>query len=177
VKTARLSLPSTKGRDLLARDLARADERRLGWCVVDWASEAAIALADRLVDAWGPGLCYQAGVPWSPARARAAVLPPRAVSKMLQVARIRLWWSDDDMVDRERAMESIEHGCLPLQVIHAEAERAMPDSDPLCALLLRASGSGPLPALSDVDVRARLDTVATALTSGLLERVLDPADG
>jgi len=81
------------------------------------------------------------------------------------------------MVDRERAMESIEHGCLPLQVTHAEAERAMPDSDPLCALLLRASASGPLPALSDVDVRARLDAVATALTSGLLERVLDPADG
>jgi hypothetical protein len=177
VKTARLSLPSTKGRELLARDLERADERPVGWCVVDWASEASIALADRLVDAWGPGLCYQAGVPWSPTRARAAVLPPSAVSKMLRVARARLWWSDDDMVDRERAMESIEHGCLPLQVTHAEAETAGPDSNPLCALLLRASGSRPLPALSDVEIRARLDAVATALTSGLLERALDPGDG
>src|SRR2546421_502735 len=113
--TERLSLDSTTDREDLARDLRRAPERPMVWCILDLASEDTAALADLLAASWGPGLCYLAGARWADPM-RPAVLQKTAGSRMLREAQVRVWWSDNDVPDREHVMESLEHGCLPLQV-------------------------------------------------------------
>ena len=167
----RLSLGSTVGRDDLARGLVRAHERPMAWCVLDRANEETAALVDLLVPSWGPGLCYLAG-PWANAT-RPAVLPQSAGSRILRASRTRVWPSESDVPDRNRVMESLEHGCLPLQVTRTargEHEDRLSDASP--ALLLRADGSGSVPPLSDEELKSRLDTVAAALSTGSLERAL-----
>ena len=74
MRKERISLGSSTEREDLARQLVRAHERPVAWCVVDWASEATAALTDLLVADWGPGLCYQPGAPWADPT-RPAVLP------------------------------------------------------------------------------------------------------
>jgi len=70
-------------------------------------------------------------------------------------------------------MESLEHGCLPLQVTRVEGgEHEDRLSDASRALLIRPDGSGSVPPLSDEELRSRIDTVAAALSTGSLERAL-----
>jgi hypothetical protein len=177
VRKQRISLGSSTEREDLARQLLRAHERPVAWCVVDWASEATAALTDLLVANWGPGLCYQPGVPWADPT-RPAVLPKDAVSRILRAARTRVWPSEIDLPDREHVMESLEHGCLPLQFIRtarAEAEEGLTES--ARALLVRADRSGSLGPLGDEEFRSRLKVVAEALATGQLERDLSDRHG
>jgi hypothetical protein len=170
VRTERLTPASDVDRETLGRDLLRAHERPMAWCVLDRASEEAAALVDLLVPSWGPGLCYLAG-PWANAT-RPAVLPQSAASRILRASRTRLWASASDDPDRNRVMESLEHGCLPLQVIQVARGEHEGLSDASRALLLRANGSGSIPPLTDEELKSRLDTVAAALSAGSLERAL-----
>jgi hypothetical protein len=91
------------------------------WAVADLADEHQrndpwpSTLANRALELWGPGLCYLAGIGWG--RPREPVLGPAAVATMLRTARMRLWWSPGGTLDPLRVVESIEHGCLPLQVM------------------------------------------------------------
>jgi hypothetical protein len=143
----------------------------MAWCVLDRASEEAAALVDLLVGSWGPGICYLGGL-WGDAT-RPAVLPQSAASRILRVSRTRVWSSASDVPDRNRVMESLEHGCLPLHVTGAAiGEHVDRLSDVSRALLLRADGSGSVPPLSDEELKSRLDTVAAALSSGSLQRAL-----
>jgi hypothetical protein len=170
VRSERLSLESSADREELARGLLRAHERPVAWCVLDWASEATAALTDLLVSSWGSGLCYQPGVPWADAT-RPAVLPKSAVSRILRTAKTRVWSSDNDALDRERVMESIEHGCLPLEFTPTAPVRVGEAADDAArALLLRPDSSGSLGPLGDEELRSRLNVVAEALASGQLER-------
>jgi hypothetical protein len=172
VKTERLSLGSNAERQDLAHQLRRAHERPVAWCVLDWASEETAALADLLVANWGPGLCYQPGAPWADPT-RPAVLPKSAASRILRAARSRVWWSEDHLPDRQHVMESLGHGCLPLQC--TSNPRVSNDeglSEASRALLLRADRSGSVAQLSEGELKSRLDIVAAALASGQLERDL-----
>jgi hypothetical protein len=75
-------------------------------------------------------------------------------------------------------MESLEHGCLPIQVTSAaRGEHEHRLSDTSRALLLRADDSGSVPALSDEELKSRLDTVAAALSTGTLEHALSLENG
>jgi hypothetical protein len=165
----RLSLESSADRGELARRLLHASERPVAWCVLDRASERTAALADLLAAKWGPGLCYQSGVPWADGERR-AVLPRTAASRMLRAARTRVWWSERDLLDGERVMESLEHGCLPLQFTQApRSDEEDSLSEALYALLLRADRPGSLVSLNEEELQSRLQTVATALAAGQLE--------
>jgi hypothetical protein len=144
----------------------------VAWCVLDWASAATAGLVDLLVASWGPGLCYLPGVPWADAT-RPAVLPQLAASRILRASRTRVWWSESEVPDRGRAMESLEHGCLPLQLTRsARAEADEVRTEASRAMLLRADQSGTLAPLRDEELQSRLATVATALSSDSLERAL-----
>jgi hypothetical protein len=172
VRTERLSLSSSAEREDLARHLLCAHERYVAWCILDWASEATAALADMLVASWGPGLSYQPGVPWADPT-RPAVLPKTAVSRMLRASMTRVWWSESDAPDRARVMESLEHGCLPLQFTRAgPAESVESLSEVSRAFLLRPDQSGSLVPLSDEELKSRLNTVSRALATGQLDRDL-----
>jgi hypothetical protein len=177
VRKERLSLGSSADREELARGLLRAPERPVAWCVVDWASEATTALTDLLVTNWGAGLCYQPGVPWADPT-RAAVLPKAAVGRILRAARTRVWSSENDEPDGQRVMESLEHGCLPLQFTPTESftvgGRA---GDAVQALLLRPYSSGSLGPLGDEELTSRLEVVADALVTGQLDRELSHRNG
>ena len=168
----RLSLDATADREDLASRLRRAVERPMAWCVLDPASEETAALADLLAASWGPGLCYLAGARWADPM-RPAVLPKTAGSRILREAKARVWWSENNVPDREHVMESLEHGCLPLQVMpdsggeRNDASGHLPE-----AVLLRRNHAGLLSPISDEELRARLDTVAASLADGTLEREL-----
>jgi hypothetical protein len=143
----------------------------MAWCVLDRASDETAALVDRLVPSWGPGLCYLAG-PWANAT-RPAVLPPSAASRILRASKTRVWSSASDAPNRDRVMESLEHGCLPIQVTSAaRGEHEDRLSDTSRALLLRADESGSVLPLSVEELKSRLETVAVALSSGSLQRAL-----
>jgi hypothetical protein len=177
VRRERLSLGSSADREELARGLSRAPERPVAWCVVDWASEATTALTDLLVTNWGPGLCYEPGVPWADPT-RPAVLPKPAVGRILRASTTRVWSSDNEVPDRERVMESLEHGCLPLQLTPTAPVRVGEAAGAAVrALLLRSDSSGSLGPLSDDELRSRLNVVAEAVATGQMERELSHRHG
>lgn len=177
MRTERLSLETSTDRDELARHLLRADERPVAWCVLDWASETTAELTDLLVTSWGPGLCYQPGVPWADAT-RPAVLPKTAASRILRASRTRVWHSDGAVPNLAHVMESVEHGCLPLQFtpvgagVHDDAL-----SEPVRALVRRADRSGSLMPLRKAELTSRLRTVADAVATGQLERDIADLNG
>jgi hypothetical protein len=166
-----MSLASNVAREEVARQLLRARERPALWCLVDWASEQTAALADLLVTTWGPGLCYQAGAPWADP-ARRAVLPPTAVSRILRAATARVWWSEDDAPDEKRVIESLEHGCLPLQLIPVGGVEHGRLRGSLRPLIVRVDPAGSTTPLGDEELRSRLDSVAEAFAAGRLEEEL-----
>jgi hypothetical protein len=177
VRRERLSLKSTVDREDLARELLRARARPVAWCVLDWASEATAKLTDVLLATWGAGLCYLPGVPWAD-EARRAVLSKTAASRMLRASRTRVWWSESDLPDPARVMESLEHGCLPLQFTQVARHDGDGElSEPLRALLLRADRPGSVAAFGHEELTSRIDTVATALANNQLERDLSDLHG
>jgi hypothetical protein len=177
VRTERLSLTPDVDPKTLAQDLVHANERPIAWCVLDWASEATAGLVQLLVSSWGSGLCYQPGVPWADDK-RPAVLPKPAGSRILRASRTRVWLSDNQALDRDRVMESLEHGCLPLQFTPAaRVERERGRSELARALRLRPDESGTLAPLSGDELKSRVETVASALSTGALERALSLENG
>ncbi|MBI2710881.1 MAG: hypothetical protein HYX34_14485 [Actinobacteria bacterium] len=112
--------PAHGARHRVRRLVAGAGGRRQPWAVVDLADPAGegdpgpARLAAAAHDALGPGICYLAGV-WG--ASADPVLPPGSAAALVRAARMRLWWSDGDGVDPLRLVESIEAGCLPIQVV------------------------------------------------------------
>jgi hypothetical protein len=111
--------------DAVRAALATAPDRRHPWAVVEHhvrdgrRDGAQAGLALRLHDRFGAGPTYLPGILWAPQQAPA--LHSDAVGRLLRTARARLWWRDDGDLDPLRVVESIEHGCLPLQVMPAGA--------------------------------------------------------
>jgi hypothetical protein len=141
-----------------------------------------IRLVDLLTRLWGPGLTYLPGVAWAPTQPPG--LGADAVGRMLLAAKVRLWWRDRGTLDPLRTVESIEHGCLPLQVMPAgaavSARRSLPAE--LAPLILDEDD---LAAFDPATVVDRRDIAAGLLLAGSLERDLalhlgppadDPAD-
>ena len=89
-----------------------------------------------------------------------------------------MWLSDNQALDRDRVMESLEHGCLPLQFTQAaRVERERGRSELARALRLRSDESGTLAPLSGDELKSRVETVASALSTGALERALTVENG
>ncbi len=115
-------------------------------------------LALRCHEHFGPGACYVPGITWDPDAG--PVLPPDAVAALLRTARARLWWRDEGDLEPIRLVETIEQGCLPLQVMPTGPARD-----------LAADLVAPLSALVvPVDALGHLDLSATAVA-----RLLGPA--
>ncbi|MEJ7583823.1 MAG: hypothetical protein WKF43_06970 [Acidimicrobiales bacterium] len=125
--------------------------RSIGWILAEPADPLGIgdpstaALADRAETGWGPGLCYLAGIVW--AHDPSPILPPAVVGRMLDRSRVRVWWRADGTLDPLRVIESVEHGCLPVQV--------MPG--PEAALLRRRLPDALAGLVVDIDVLTSID--------------------
>ena len=122
--------------------------------------------------AWGQGITYLPGIPW--AQDDRPVLDPAAVARILDHARVRLWWRDDGTLDPLRLVESIERGCLPLQVMGAGAAMALRRRLPvqLAALVVTAAD---LATICAHDVTTRLASAADVVLAGSIERDLAAA--
>lgn len=110
------------------RSLAEADAGRPHpWAVVEHhirdeardGRQADLALA--LAGHHGPGPTYLPGILW--AWLEPPVLDAVAVQRLLRTARARLWWRGSGDLEPLRVVESIEQGCLPLQVMPDAAAR------------------------------------------------------
>jgi hypothetical protein len=148
--------PPARTHRAIRASIAAHEVRTVPWVVADLADQFQrndpwpAAVADRADRVWGPGLCYLAGIGWGDPTH--GVLDGAAVGRLLDAARIRLWWSPGGTLDPLRVVESIEHGCLPIQVMPsvavAELRPRLPR--PLARLVI------------DLDGLARLDPAASA---------------
>jgi hypothetical protein len=157
------------------RRIAGHAARTVPWVVADlsdryqrndpWPS----AVAERADRSWGPGLCYLAGIGWGdPTR---PVLDGPAVGRLLEAARIRVWWSPEGTLDPLRVVESVEHGCLPVQVMPPTAATALRTRLPQALARLVVD----LDRMADVDPGSTaplLDDVAAIVLAGSAERDL-----
>jgi hypothetical protein len=155
----------------------RGGDRPVLWVVAEphdpgnTGATGQMRLVDRLTRDWGAGLTYLPGVSWAPSQAPG--LDAEAVGRMLRAARVRLWWRDDGPLDPLRTIESIEHGCLPLQVMPAGAALAARRSLPLelAALVVDDAQIAGFD-LDPDDLTRRRDDAAGVLLSGSIERDL-----
>ncbi|CAN5612325.1 hypothetical protein BH24ACT4_BH24ACT4_12970 [soil metagenome] len=85
-------------------------------------------LALRCQDAFGPGPCYLPGILW--AWEEPPVLDPSVVAALLGTVRARLWWRSAGDLEAIRLVETLEHGCLPLQVMPSGPARDLADALP-----------------------------------------------
>lgn len=163
--------------DAIRAAVATAPDRRHPWVVVehhvrDGRRDGAQAdLALRLHDRFGAGPAYLPGILWAPEQPPA--LGAAEVGRLLGSARSRLWWRDDGDLDPLRVVETIEHGCLPLQVMPTGAAQALRASLPagVEALVVADSELDDLD-LTPVGVRTRLARAVPALLAGSAERDL-----
>jgi len=130
-------------------------------------ADLALALAPR----HGAGPTYLPGILW--AHLDPPLLDAAAVRTLLRTARARLWWRASGDLEPLRVVETIEQGCLPLQVMPDAAARDLARvlPTPLVPLVV------PETALVDLDlspaaVATRLGPVVDHLLSGSAEHDL-----
>ena len=155
--------------------IATHTARATPWVVADLADQLQrndpwpATVAERVERLWGPGLCYLAGIGWGDPTA--PVLGPEAVGRLLSAARIRVWWSPEGTLDPLRVVESIEHGCLPVQVMPprqaAELRGRLPR--PLTRLVTDLEG---LAAIDPSATAPLLDDAAAIVLAGSADRDL-----
>jgi hypothetical protein len=135
--------PAQADRHAIRAALAGATERRWAWAVVDhldpgWTGDGGpAALVAAATDALGPGHAYLGGVAWAD-DPEALALDPEATARLLAATVVRLWWRPTGTLDALRVVESLEAGCLPVQVmpVRAAAARRAGLAPPLAALVL-----------------------------------------
>lgn len=132
---------------------------------------AQVDLALRAHAAFGPGPCYLPGILW--AHTEPPVLGEEAVAALLGTARCRLWWREGGDLEPLRVVESIEHGCLPLQVMPTGSARDLRAALPaVLAQLVVADDELAGLDLSPDAVAARLTPALDHLLAGNAERDL-----
>jgi hypothetical protein len=124
--------------------------------------------AARLEERWGRGLVWGYG----PGGAGDETLRTRT----LRLARVRVWWRDGGDLDAARVLDTIEHGCLPLQAMPPRAadlaRQRLPER--LRDLVISVPDTGP-DAVTDEDVERRMHDAVAELVAGSLERDLAAA--
>lgn len=149
-------------------------DRPHAWAVVEHhirdgardGHQADLALA--LAGHHGPGPTYLPGILW--AHLDPPVLDAVAVQTLLRTARARLWWRAEGDLEALRVLESIEQGCLPLQVMPAPAALELArDLPPALVPLVVSDGSLAELDLSPGAVARRLGPIVDHLLSGSAE--------
>jgi hypothetical protein len=138
--------------------------RAFVWCLVDRRSAGATRLAAALSDNWGVG-------PVALTDDDPPILPPTALARLVERSAVRCWWSDDSHLDGVPFLETVEHGCIPCQVMDDQAAgelRRLIPSD-LGRFVLGVSDLAAGPPTGD-ELRARWEAVLRVLVGGSLER-------
>jgi len=165
-------VPLRLPRDATSRarqSVAELGSRAVPWCLVDHATPETVALAERLTDEWGEGICYLAGVPF--AAEQPPGLPSDSVAALLRTSRARVWWCSGGDLDAVRLYESVANGCVPLQAMPTgTAELLRPLLPVRLRAVLLAVGEEPLPTFDLEDLESIRAAATAELVTGSLER-------
>ncbi len=158
------------GLDVLAACRGAA-HRPIDWCLISCASRETARLMKRLTDEWGQGVVHVA------ARMDASGdhgVPRSVASAIERSSRIRVWWGHPSYLDPFLVLESLKHGCLPLQCVPEASHEALVSSLPrgLAEFTLAIPEIGPIPVLSHEEQAARLDRGLSVVLGGSFERDL-----
>jgi len=149
-------------------------DRPIPWCLIDRASPATAHLMDRLVDSWGQGI---ACLSRTSHEGTDHGLPRDEATLIQQSSALRVWWGSRDYLDPFLILESLRHGCLPLQCVaaadYAPLASALPPG--LRHFLLPLPAAGVLPTMTRQERDRRLDVGLSVILAGSLERDLATA--
>lgn len=169
--------PALTDHDAVRARAAEAPRRPLPWAVIEHhvragrqdGHQAALALLGH--DAFGPGLVYLPGILWAPDQP--PLLDRGAVAVLLGRARARFWWRAEGDLEPLRLVETIEHGCLPIQVMPAGPARQLAaELPPALAALVVPEGALDQLDLSSTGVEDRLAPAVDLLLAGSAEHGL-----
>src|SRR5262249_14542866 len=138
---------------------------------IAFASRDTARLTERLTDWWGQGISCLS----SENEDESDHGIPRSEASLIQrSSRMRVWWGDDAYLDPFLVLETLRHGCLPLQLITQASHDALATRLPrgLSRFTLAIPEVGPVPAISPRDRAFRLDEGLSVLLSGHMERDL-----
>lgn len=159
--------PERNARHELLRSVDDRAERPVQWAMLDSFGDRSRATwcAAQLHDGWGSGLVWGYGPDGE--------IDRETLARTLRQVSIRVWWTEAAGLDAARVLETIEHGCLPLQAmseVTAEITRAaLPER--LRDLVL-AMGDEPPSPFTDGEIEQRLRAAVAELIAGSLERDL-----
>jgi hypothetical protein len=149
-----------------------ADDQPNPWCLIAFASRETARLMERLTESWGQGVtCLTRASQGEGDHG----IPHREASLIQQCSQTRVWWGSGEYLDPFLVLESLRHGCLPLQCVSQASYDALAASLPpgLCHFTLAIPDHGHFPQLSRQERAARLDRGLSVLLAGNLERDLE----
>jgi hypothetical protein len=170
----RLALPlrptSTLSLEIL--DACRvANDRPSPWCLIAFDSRESARLMERLTESWGQGVsCLTHEGHFAGDHG----LPESEASLIQQYSETRVWWGNGEYLDPFLVLESLRHGCLPLQCVPQESYDALAACLPpgLSHFTLAIPDDGPVPPISREERAARIDEGLSIILSGNMERDL-----
>jgi hypothetical protein len=148
----------------------RSNENRpLTWCMIDMINLTNAELVARVSESWGQGLAYLARA-WLQdgdhglSRAEASAIQHRC--------RMRVWCSPAEPLDAFRVLESLYHGCLPIQFTSQDHYDSLIAQLPpgLDAFVMPLPHQGAIPALDETGISRRLDLGLSVILAGNFER-------
>jgi hypothetical protein len=149
----------------------RQEDRPIPWCMISFASRETARLLAQLTDSWGQGVAYlsRSGL------AAGDHGISQDESTLIQCeSRVRVWWGESDYLDPFLVLESLRHGCLPLQCVpesrHDSLKAVLPPG--LSEFTLAIPAVRRVPPISRGEWTARIEAGLSVLLAGNLERDL-----
>jgi hypothetical protein len=148
-----------------------SDERPSRWCLIGFDAPGTANLMARLTESWGQG------VTWLTRKCGNASdgdhgIPHEEASLIQRSSETRVWCGRGDYLDPFLIIESLRHGCLPLQCVPAREHDALVAALPpgLAQFTLSMPEEGPIPVISRSERAARIDEGLSVLLAGSMER-------
>jgi hypothetical protein len=163
--------PESLGFDILEACRGEMD-RPIPWCIIGWATRENAHLMDWLTTAWGAGVACLSRKRLDDSDHGLSHAEATLVQSRSQV---RAWWGEAAYLDPFLVLESLRHGCLPLQCVPETVHGGLIESLPpgLHGFTLGIPAAGYLPPLTLEDWRRRLDAGLSVVLAGTLERDLN----
>jgi len=141
------------------------------WCMIGGSSPDSARLLDRLTESWGQGIACLTRIGLESGDHG---IPSGEAALIQDHSELRVWWGEGGYLDPFLVLESLRHGCLPLQCVSRSGYESLAATLPrgLVQFLLPIPEEGAVPPISRQEKSARLDEGLSVLLSGNLERDL-----
>jgi hypothetical protein len=139
--------------------------------LIAFASPETARLMERLTESWGQGVACLTRKSQDQSDHG---IPHREASLIQHGSATRVWWGSGDYLDPFLVLESLRHGCLPLQCVPDASYDTLAACLPpgLSHFTLAIPEEGTVPPISREERVARIDEGLSILLAGNLERDL-----